>query len=221
MKRFIVLFALICTILIIPGRSNSTTIDLISESYNLNISERNFDAPAGFRLIADIQNSPSPVYAYYDSLTVGGTPFALAAYASGCVLNSSIFLDTYVDEFAKGIAFSEVLFNPVGASLINVLANVQYSGTDAWPSIQLIDNTAGQTLLSLGKSQNMNATYSFSFPVDPSHLYFLKSRVEGTFADTGYASVNLNLVSTPEPTTMLLLGLGLVGLTAVRRKFKE
>lgn len=57
-------------------------------------------------------------------------------------------------------------------------------------------------------------------PVDSSHTYHLKASSYVMESDRGWISANMN-IRVPETTTILLLGLGLMGLTGLRRKIKK
>jgi hypothetical protein len=54
-------------------------------------------------------------------------------------------------------------------------------------------------------------------PVDPSHSYLLRNYVEVGTSDEGSVSANISLV--PEPSTLLLSGIGLLSLVLLRRRY--
>jgi hypothetical protein len=208
----------------VPGYSNSASINVIFQSYSLSLSEVFDNNP----LIAYIQNSPTSIYAYYSSDVNTYSPQTawhaglLAGYAEGNVSGSSLSLGAYNQDDAKGTATALMLFTPKKTSIVNFTGIGYYSGPDASWGIELLDTTTNQVLLNLNRGSTMYAPshqeYSYTFSLNSSDIYFLEADVFSPGTDEARSSVDINFV--PEPATILLLSLGLIGVAGMRRKFK-
>ncbi|WP_243361497.1 PEP-CTERM sorting domain-containing protein [Fundidesulfovibrio terrae] len=163
-----------------------------------------------------------------DVLTIVGTATGhLISVAPGDVpyvydsIDLSLFYDNTLDvNPAVKIADAKVLQPPNGGNLNdNVLGNVS-TGTYTITS-PLADILPGVIFLS-GKDVS-----TFSFPVialTTGHLSFLDAGISGTnpvFISKGDIDGELKVTATPEPTTMLIMGSGLLGMFAARRRSKK
>ena len=87
--------------------------------------------------------------------------------------------------------------------------------------VTLTDLTSGDSL-DLGAPDYSPGSASFLMVFDPSHTYIISTWARGSAGGfDGRELLSLLLESVPEPTTMILLGSGLIGLVGFRRRFKK
>ena len=200
MKRFTVLLALF-VLLMIPGRSESASINIISQNCYAN----------------SIYFENGEPYEFIDSgLNVANTPFASAYINVG---DSTLNLAATTGDW-YAYSYAEILFRPIGASGIKISADV-YAYESLDQEVELIDLTDDVRLFYIFPSHKTFNTYydeisNFLIPLTSTHTYSLK--VNSAYY-SGSAQANISFV--PEPATMLLLGLGLIGLAGIRRKFMQ
>ena len=148
-----------------------------------------------------------------------GTPWdgRTVAAASADVGESTAHLKSFA-WLDDGYANAELEFRAIGASYINIFAEQGFDG-GAHGSVGLIDVTTSEQLLALSGSPSKS--FQDSFAIDPSHTYLLSTKTLCMYQDASESQVSISLVGVPEPSTMLFLGLGLMGLAGVRRKFRK
>jgi len=229
MKRFLTFVVLVSAVLTSPINSDSATIDIISQVYSGHIlyyEELGGEFNTGFWSETSSTGISEPLGhggAYAD---IGGSTISMIAWTAPFVEDASVY--------------AEVLFRSIGGSNIKIDIADGYSSGLAYGETILMDYTTNETLFQLivynagyeiyqafpglisdgfywwsDKNFVPPPVFSGLIPVDPSHYYVLRTSVLVTSFEEAWASVNMSVV--PEPLTILLLGLGLLGLAGLRK----
>ncbi len=236
MKKFIVICAFVASFfLTLPVQADST-YSVINSSFHVEaylwVPIQNYPQPAPLTYYSDYSNidSPFPVgtrLSYgVDSASASADFHEVSAMDGASTLAYDWTTNMIVGTVAVGFASTEVLFKPnfigEGTPITFVLARWDYA---YWPVASIVDVTEGAELFHSSYSSNYPPSIqSFAYPGwNPDHTYklYMSARAEGFAKDRGVAQVNNNMLFVPEPSTMLLLGINLVGLWGVRRKLKK
>lgn len=209
MKRSIVIFTLILFVIITPMAARSMSIDLLSSSVHTWGSDRD-------------RNFSPDVFSWdqYDTTFVSATPpwnnEVGYGYAIAKINESTAIIESFA--YARTIgahSTAEIVFQTIGASSINFFIEGEDTGM-ANGSLRFTDMTTSEELLDFSSMGRLTYNYQGLFTIDPSHIYRLETSAYGD-ADRGSVKATMSL-GVPEPSTMLLLGFGLIGLACIGRK---
>jgi hypothetical protein len=125
------------------------------------------------------------------------------------------------DAYADGVWIFQPLSSHVNIDLewSFLTNNIPFSSGEVW----LKDVTQGTDLfnMKIGASTPNPRSYSFQMDLDPTHFYEWEMYSQATSSDDK-TGINLRAsFSVPEPTTILLLGPGLISLIWLKRKFQS
>ena len=185
------------------------------------------------RVWGDVWNEGEP-YRWDESGTtrveVTDPTYGWLGSATALVGQFSAFVAVELPNTEHAGALAELVFRPVGASALAI--NAQTFVSAWWSHVVLMDLSANTELLLIEvntirvNGQELpvpspwpsQLSYGGVFPVDPSHVYRLTAEGFGEYAPSS-AQAGMVLLSAPDPgSTLLLLGISLVGLGAWRKR---
>lgn len=146
---------------------------------------------------------------------------------SNTVAVGKFFIGESPDLFLRSESFAEYTLTFNATANIDFSAIVSGNETSAyWDARIIINNLSTPSVIwdSGIVVEHGFGTFFFSPELyfNPNHLYSLSLYVRSDACDDGqHVFVQGDFFSVPEPSTMLLLGAGLVGLVGVRRKLKK
>lgn len=213
LKRFVIVSIFVVAMLMVGAQLNASTIDLISQTYSMGGTA--YFPPSGIS------------FSLTSSVPILTPPYPeFSGYANGGASGSSAFVDIATHTDVGGGPFSasaSLAFRVTGASDLDL--TYKFPPYASWifnsASLVLVDSTTGVTLLNVPPSgpPNLNPlVVSVDIPVVSSDIYTLTATCRANPDSTG---VTATLNAVPEPSSMLFLGAGLVGLVGFRKQFKK
>lgn len=213
-------------LLLFSGFAQADFINVLSQEYSIEgYIYAHFYQPDYHSLYLSYQETSSfPVFHDLNNLGLGpystGLVWSIAS-ANGGVTSEYALVESRSTAGDKGggpayaSASSSITFSPLVSTM---LVSAEWSGLFWEGEANLIDLTSGSTLYSR-LPQKQPGTEDIIISFDPSHIYSMNAVTSMNWNSSEY--VSLRIQSIPEPSTLLLLGAGIVGIVGFRRKFRK
>jgi PEP-CTERM motif len=233
--------------LVAPNAGVASNIDMLSESYHI---QTQWSESVQHGAVVPVDSQGQPIDGSYTGgydLSSQGLPISNSTTGHFGTVSASNSVDLfsvsnaasaapYIHPQSPGYqiinsvtasAEGEWRFRPLSDSLALDLSysyRDNYLQTGSGVAITLMDTTSSANLLNIFQNADLPPAHQiYNFTVDPTREYELVMSAELVRlhdADHGWQSITAD-ISVPEPSTVILLGCGVIGLVAIRRRFKQ
>jgi len=119
------------------------------------------------------------------------------------------------DVFGSGTTSINLSDTNIAIPWWGTFSSTTFNGPHFFDALAQIDPF---TSVSINPETNVSGFDISRISFDEDNIWINLQGLMGGTSDVDYKSVSLNLHSVPEPTTLLLLGIGLIGLAGLRRR---
>ena len=211
MKKIVCIFAMVVLLSWCPAHAGF--IDVLSQHYEIsgNVNDLSFFESSG--------GSGLPLHDWIEVWDEYDLVDYAEAYADGGVTSTSAWATAHKDngdEYSSGaFASATITFRPLVETMRITLSYMSHG------TYYLDDLTSGSPVY-VCEAPDPHSPWACLISLDLFHDYSFTVLATGpNFLVGNYTDASFLIETIPEPTTMLLLGLGLIGLAWVRSKFEN